>query len=716
MRHIVVLGHLFAFLVCAPLAWADTFSVTSPACSGSGSFQEAVAAANSNPGPDTVSFQTDVNGVRDTVCGLTGADPADAYMARVTDELVIEGNGHSITGGSRWITPDGYSNIPGLCPSDKDVQGTIISNPVGLVALEDDVKVTVNDLQLKSLRAIAALRADTDLTLNRVTAQRTNDFYRFCDTGAIFLVSGENQNVTINDSVFEEAWNDGLVVQGRPDGNQFWGNAFIAGFSSAGTLSISNSWFGNFAGIPVIDWDGTVNIETTEFKDTGFMNIRGGTATVVNSLIMGDAVGQGPHQRIMASDGGSITLEASTIAVSLLDCQTICQNTTGPGLIIATNNATVELKASAISVGIPDVPDVLIREATGGNVTATAAPNPNWVQPVTPQDAAALKAILDQPALLTDAPGLPNKFAAAFYYEAATPLLNDGSGTLGLLIDSVTDADTTNVLVSPIDGNPIIEDIFGNPRTEAGGTVRNIGAVQLGLAPTLHLTATGDALVDLNWTRPTDPDGDAIIGYEVCFGTGTIPDPSALGTDCKDGDGNPGTVQSISNAPDNLTGQVTALINGDLYWFLLRGVNAAGGGPWSNAVSGTPYGMIGTPTLTVTSTSCSAALLEWTQPDMGGHTFGGYTVTWGLEGSGIATGTIIIPDYDTLSTTITGLDCNAKYLFAVTASSVDGSAGGSGTSIVTTPSLPIPALDQMGLMLLTLLMLGIGMVGVRRFN
>ena len=661
-----------------------------------------------------MAFQTDVKDVQDAECGLIGADPSDANMAQVTEELVIEGNGHSITGGSRWIADDGLSNIPGICPSD--IGAIITSNPVGLIGLEDGVEVTVNNLNLKGLRSIALLRDNTDLTLNGIKAERTFDFYKQCETGAISQVSGANQNVTINDSVFSEAWNKGLVVQGRPDEDQFWGNAFIGGFKSAGTLSISNSRFVAFI-LPVLDWDGgTVNIETTEFKDTGFMNIRGGTATVVNSLFMGGIADQDPQQRIMASNGGSITLEASTIAVALLDCQAVCQNTTGPGLIIATNNATIELKASAISVGIPNIPDVLIREANGGNVTATAAPSPNWVQPVMEQGAAALKTILDQSALLTNAPGLPNVFGSVFYYEAATPLADDGGGTLGLLIDAVTDADTTNKLVSPIDGTTITEDIFGNPRTEAAGTVRNIGAVQLGLAPTLNLTATGDALVDLNWTRPLDPVSGAITSYEVCFGTGTVPVPSVLGSDCEDGDGNPGTVQTISNAPDNLTGQVTALVNGDTYWFVVRGVHAVGGGPWSNAVNGTPYGMIGTPSLTVTSTSCSAVLLEWTQPDMGGHTFAGYTVSWGLEGSGIATGTIIVPDYDTLSTTITDLDCNAIYSFAVTARSVDGSAGGSGTSIVATPPLPIPVLDQLGLMLLTLLMLGVGMVGVRRFS
>ncbi|MFC1777400.1 hypothetical protein ACFL3I_08670 [Pseudomonadota bacterium] len=418
-----------------------------------------------------MAFLTDVAGVQDAECGLIGADPSDANMAQVTDELVIEGNGHSITGRSRWITPDGFSNVPGNCPSDSSVQATILSNPVGLIGLEDNVNVTVNDLNFKGLRSIALLRADTNLTLNRIKAERTFDFYGQCNSGAIALISGANQNVTINDSVFTEAWNKGFVRQGSPDGNQFWGNAFIAGFSSAGTLSISNSRFASFS-LPVIDWNGTeVNIETTRFEETGFMNIRGGTATVVNSLFMGDRLDQDPQQRIMASDGGSITLEASTIAVALLDCQAVCQNTTGPGLVIATNNASIELKASAISVGLlSGTPHVLIREATGGNVTATAAPSPNWVQPVPAQNAAALRAILDQDDLLTDAPGLPNVFSAKFFYEAATPLLDDGSGTPGLLIDSVTDADTTNVLVSPIDGSAITKDIFGNPRTEALGT------------------------------------------------------------------------------------------------------------------------------------------------------------------------------------------------------------------------------------------------------
>ena len=185
---------------------------------------------------------------------------------------------------------------------------------------------------------------------------------------------------------------------------------------------------------------------------------------------MSEAFSQQVHDRIMASGASALTLESSTVAVSTPDCGPGCQVTTGAGVIVATDNATIELKASALSVGI-NTAELLIREATGGNVTATTDPNPNWIQPTSGQDAAALRTILDQPALLTDSPGLPNVFGQQFVYQAVTPLLDDGGGTPGLLIDAVTDADTSNVLMSPIDGSPITEDVFGNPRTEAGGTV-----------------------------------------------------------------------------------------------------------------------------------------------------------------------------------------------------------------------------------------------------
>ena len=654
--------------------WAATFTVDQPNCA---SLQKAITDANANPGLDTVEFTVDVDDVNDGSCGVfaTG-DPDTMYITRVTDDLVIEGNGHSITGSSRYVTSDGLVNVPGLCP--KKVPGAIIvSNPIGLIRLDNGAEVTVNNLTLNSLRAIANLRGDTNLTLNRVTANRTFDFFQSCDTSAILAAGGTNQNVTITDSVFSEAWNNGPVIQGGADRAQVWGNAFINSYADSGILSISGTRFVSFSGIPAIQWDGALNIESTEFNRSGLLNLRGGSATITNSILMGPDLAQGRHDRIMASGSSSLTIEASTVALSTLDCFGTCPNTTGPGAIIATQNATIELKASAVSVGLPGSATVLIREATGGNVTATDAPNPNWVQPVSVQDASALRTILEQPALRTDAPGLPNVIGRAFYYEAVTPLADDGGGTPGLLIDAVTDANGGNVLTSPIDGSPVTQDIFGSPRTEAAGTVRNIGAVQLGLAPTLNLSATGDGSADLNWTRPSDPGSGAITGYEVCFGKGTVPDPSALGTAC------PGTVQSISNAPDILSGQVTGLTNGDSYWFLVRGINPSPG-PWSNAVTATPVTLPGGPTVTVVPGDGTASL-TWTTPTDGGSPILYYIVRYRLVG---ATNWSLWPSVGpSTSVNIGGLTNGAAYEFAVNALTAVG--GGPDGSASATPQAPL---------------------------
>ncbi len=93
---------------------------------------------------------------------------------------------------------------------------------------------------------------------------------------------------------------------------------------------------------------------------------------------------------------------------------------------------------------------------------------------------------------------------------------------------------------------------------------------------------------------------------------------------------------------------------------------------------------------------------------MEGHTFAGYTVTWGLEGSSVPAGTMFIPDINTLSTTIPDLDCGANCSFEVSADSISVSA-------LAPPASRIPAVGVQGLMILILVLLGIGMAGIKRY-
>ena len=150
-------------------------------------------------------------------------------------------------------------------------------------------------------------------------------------------------------------------------------------------------------------------------------------------------------------------------------------------------------------------------------------------------------------------------------------LVDDGGGTPGLLIDTVTDADTTNVLISPVDGSTITEDIFGNPRTEAAGTVRDIGAVQLSLASTVAVSNPDTSGATVVWTQPKDPDpAFPITGY------GVIVEPT---------DGSTAPVRIDVSGPDTLTVTFTGLAPNTEYRVTVVAVSANGDGPPSNMPS-----------------------------------------------------------------------------------------------------------------------------------
>ena len=693
---------LFLLVFCAVLS-AETYTVTATSCDGPGSIKAAIDLANNNPGKDTISFSNglSISGLTAGGCGLLDAnDPDRFYLGVVTDDLEILGNGASIAGFNLWTTFDGVKNRPGECPADLGAFAKVVALAPGLLRIEDGVSVEMRDLTVTDLTSFASLRDSASLSMDNMRILRIFDWFKACDRPGIYAAE-DNVSLTISNSDLG-LFQNGAEDIGSPDQRTFWVSAMISA-DDAAELNIENTLFERGRG--AIEWDGTANITGSRFIESGGINITGGTANIVNSAILG-RLGVDPYAKIIAGGASAVNVVASTLYINSLDC--LQCTLYGRGGVVAKQNAVINLQQSAVGVGFPDIEGVLIREAGGGDVTADDL---TWLQPVISQGTVDLGLITDQPALLTAPPGLPNEVQGADYWPVAvTPLLGDAI-TPGVLIDAVPDAagGGANELLNPIDGQPITVDALGNPRVDSNGT-RNIGAVQLTLAPFAAVSATADGSVTLSWSHPTDPVSGAITGYQVCFGTGTAPDPSSLGTACEDGLGNPGSLQTISNAPDVLTGEVGGLTNGDTYWFLVRGLNAVGGGPWSNAVTGTPYGEIGTPLLTVTSTNCGSALLEWTQPDLGGQTFVGYVVSWFKVGTETALETIVIPDYDTLSTVVTGLDCNARYQFSVTATTTNGATGEQGTGSVFVPPLPpVPALDQLGVWLLILLTLGFGL-------
>jgi len=242
-----------------------------------------------------------------------------------------------------------------------------------------------------------------------------------------------------------------------------------------------------------------------------------------------------------------------------------------------------------------------------------------------------------------------------------SPLLGTTAAP-GQLIDKIPDSACggANELINPIDGKCIDEDVFGNSRWDTGNEARNIGAVQLTLAPHLAVDATGDGTVDLGWNRPVDGLGDKVKGYVVRSRPA--------------GSSGPFTELAVTG-PDSLWVQVKGLTNGTLYEFEVSAVRAtAGAGPASNLATATPYGPVGAPVVTAQRQPGKITLF-WTEPPSGGHS--GplyYTVvyrpvgeqTW-LPGPGFLSGR---------TTFIPGLRTDTEYEFGVFATTFDRQVSG----------------------------------------
>jgi hypothetical protein len=120
-----------------------------------------------------------------------------------------------------------------------------------------------------------------------------------------------------------------------------------------------------------------------------------------------------------------------------------------------------------------------------------------WLQTTANQSAADLQTLFGTSSLLTS--GLPlilQDFGGGV--SAYLPLPGGAyPNPSGPLIDQISDANGANLLMNPIDGSPILLDVYGNPRTTNG--LRSIGAVQSANVPA-PLPLAG-ATAALAWSR-----------------------------------------------------------------------------------------------------------------------------------------------------------------------------------------------------------------------
>lgn len=186
-------------------------------------------------------------------------------------------------------------------------------------------------------------------------------------------------------------------------------------------------------------------------------------------------------------------------------CPSLCPCNGSPLQVFA--NGEIRLQSSAVSVlnegfaGIQFPYSGAYDPQTGAPAAGILnADQYSYVQPVSNQDAASLRTLFNQPALIASAIAYilgpsSNPFVSFAYQD-----LPDGAypNPSGPLVGVIPDANSTNKLINPIDGSVITTDVFGKPRTVSG--LRDGRAVQS--APSvpgpLPLLGAGAAL---GWTR-----------------------------------------------------------------------------------------------------------------------------------------------------------------------------------------------------------------------
>lgn len=587
--------------------------------------------ANANPGPDIIEFTPGLQ-----VNAGTPANGNAPYMLEITESVVIDGNGGALKGFQHWIDSNGVINGVNFCPGSNNGTVYVLAEMPGLLKVginnqdNSGIEVTVKDLDIEHFNSLAVIEQNATLIFENVKAKKIYSSYD-CTPTPLFGVD-PGASLTLRSSEFTEC--------------ESWGADAIAG-SNAGDLIIENCLFSeinnrnNFA----VFWQGQTNskidIVSSRFVLTGGINISGGATecNFVNSTWAdGINIPTDGGRFINDSSGGVMNIIASSILWGSNLCNFGCQSNE---VLIDSKQGQINIIDSAIGFNneTSGSNDLI---TLGGLLSNFTANENTWIEPTSEQDAASLKAITGQPNLIT-----VNSTSAL-----NSPVVSSISDIVllqpnisGELIDVIT-----SDLINPITGVPITLDVIGNERFDTNG-FRDIGAIQLSLAPFLILEGSVQQSVDLSWNEPLHHDNFPIVRYELSYSETGSSTPTIVVVDMP-----------------NLTETISGLSYGQTYEFKVRAVYDDNGtevvGPFSNIVDVplfAPFNI--TPNLTATSGNAEVNV-SWDLPDLGGRTFERYLLLYRIAGTTeILGGSGSITDPNQTSYLATGLTNDTTYEF-----------------------------------------------------
>jgi len=647
-----------------------TYTVTSTSVgpnTTSGTFLWAVDQANNNTGADIIEFTPGLQ----VNASATNVSLQNSIMALINESVTIDGKGSSLNGYQLWVTQGGIVNPLSDCPNSTPSL-TQYSYMPGFVAIgtrgQDNsaIEVTIKNLTVKQFNQVAQIADNASLILDNFTGLETWGTLQCA--GEPMINGVEGASLTIKNSLFENAKNWGTIP--------FAASIYMG--QNAGDLIIENSRFRDltFGSQPAVYHSGVagskLNIVSSRFYQSGGIETFGAVETnIVNSIWTNKAtLIPSISDRIINNSSGDMNIIASSIMWNTNQCDGLC------GASMDNQTSLIEIRAegdinflqSAVgfnfdpSTGAPAL--LTLGVATGGTATkgVFTADEYTYIEPTTIQDAAALNTLVTTPpstSLLTGV-GFIRGVVPTTGIDTDVALVTPAAD--GELIDPIPSVIT---LINPIDGSTIAFDVVGNPREDANSK-RDIGALQLALAPFLSVSSSGDSQVALSWNEPLHHDGLDIVRYEVTYDVSGGSSPTTIPIDL------PALTQTISG-----------LTNGTAYEFKVRAIyNSTGteeNGPYSNIVIATPIASIGDFTVTAAPGDSEVAL-SWTQPDLGGRDFDAYTILWRVQGTTLFIGQLATYSPSETNITVTGLTNGTTYEFVVTVNASGDTNQGSTTA------------------------------------
>ena len=460
------------------------------------SFAWALAQANNNFGADTISVTPGLAINVDAATEISGG-----WLTTISEALTIQGNGATLVGNPSFVSSGGTlytkTNVDVFRPGF-DI---LTQQAFSFGKLEQGVSLNIHALNSDGLNGFLQLGEGSTASLSGTTARNSVSYGQQVPRSV--FEAKDNSTLNLSQVVLENI-NPELFGIGPA-----WAGA-ISGVNA--TLNMVRSSISQAAAaVGAVVWSGGVaNVVSSLISDSGGLSVsddtQPGVMNLVNSLVSVYAYNSN-IQRLQAFAGGELNITASSILQDVLynsynACNSDPYACAGKPLT-AFDGGTITLKQSYVSLinaqdglipaGVPSY-SIALDPSNAGSLVALDSV---WLQSTPSQSAADLQSLFGNASLLTS--GIPlilEDFGggASAYYPLPSGAYPNPDGPL---IDQISDANGANQLINPIDGSPILLDVFGNPRTRNG--LRTIGAVQPASVPA-PLPLAG-ATAALAWSR-----------------------------------------------------------------------------------------------------------------------------------------------------------------------------------------------------------------------